>query len=271
MRISEWIALIYYLYLSLVAWTRRVSVAPAGRAATAIAAIGVPLAALATTTLPGLRDWLPGIYLLTGYWLSGFFYSGPMTGVEQSLSMVDRWIFDRLEIDRRVRGAPRLILECLELSYLWCYPLVPSGLLALLAAGRRDLADWYWSVVLAAELSCYGVLPWIQTRPPRVIERDIAIDARSVLLRRVNRAVLDCGSIRVNTFPSGHAAGALAAALAVTPVGLMEASAFALLALSIATASVIGRYHYAADSFAGLLFAIIALVCVRSLWTFLGN
>ncbi len=266
MRVSEWVALAYFVYLGALSWTRRTPFAAAARTTSAAAIVGVWLAARGTAPVPDLRDWLPGVYLLIGYWMSGAFYTAPMTDVEAWLTSVDRRLFDRLHVDRRVRAAPRLVLEGLELAYLWCYPLVPAGLLALLIAGRTDLADWYWTVVLAAELPCYGALPWIQTRPPRVIERDIAIARRTVIVRRLNLAILDRGSIKVNTVPSGHAAGALAVALALAAAAPLAGALFGLLALAIATASIVGRYHYAADSVSGLLFAIVVWTCVRWLW-----
>jgi membrane-associated phospholipid phosphatase len=63
-------------------------------------------------------------------------------------------------------------------------------------------------------------------------------------------------TIRVNTFPSGHAAGSLAVALAV--VGAMPASGVLLLvlALAICVACVVGRYHYIVDVLAGAAVAI---------------
>jgi membrane-associated phospholipid phosphatase len=63
-------------------------------------------------------------------------------------------------------------------------------------------------------------------------------------------------TIRANTFPSGHAAGSLAVALAV--IGVMPGIGllFLVLAASIAVACVAGRYHYTVDVAAGIALAL---------------
>jgi membrane-associated phospholipid phosphatase len=79
-----------------------------------------------------------------------------------------------------------------------------------------------------------------------------------VLLRRLNLAVLSRGSIQVNTVPSGHAAGAVATALAVGSVMPVAGAVFLGLAALIVLATVLGRYHYVVDSVLGVLVALAA-------------
>src|SRR4030095_6347506 len=77
--------------------------------------------------------------------------------------------------------------------------------------------DRFWASVMTAAFVSYGMLPWIQTRPPRVVD-DLDWRENSdapVLLRRLNLWILGRASIQVNTVPSGHAATATAVALAV--------------------------------------------------------
>ena len=111
--------------------------------------------------------------------------------------------------------------------------------------------------MLLAEFTCYGMLPWIQTRPPRVLEATVAT-ATPPTIRRVNLGVLGCASIGANTVPSGHAAGALATALAVATTMPAAGAIFLVLAGSITVATVIGRYHYLVDSVLGVIVALIA-------------
>ena len=110
--------------------------------------------------------------------------------------------------------------------------------------------------MLVASFGCYGILPWLHTRPPRSIEPAGPIDQRSLALRRLNMAVLDQAAVQVNTLPSGHTATALAAALVVGELlpGLLPV--LVALALAIALATVIGRYHYAVDTILGLAVGI---------------
>ena len=60
----------------------------------------------------------------------------------------------------------------------------------------------------------------------------------------------------MNTFPSGHAAGSFAVALAVIGVLPVTGVVFLVLALSIAVACVVGRYHYVVDVIAGIGLAV---------------
>jgi membrane-associated phospholipid phosphatase len=72
--------------------------------------------------------------------------------------------------------------------------------------------------------------------------------------------VLDRASVQWNTFPSGHTAASVAAALAVAGHSLVAGMVLGLVAVSIAIGSVVGRYHYAADAIAGVSVAIVAFL-----------
>ena len=77
------------------------------------------------------------------------------------------------------------------------------------------------------------------------------------LLSLLNLSVLDRASVQVTTLPSGHAAGAMATALAVSTSLPVAGIAFLFMALSISIATVLGRYHYVVDTVLGVLVAII--------------
>ena len=155
---------------------------------------------------------MPLVYILLGYWLPALLVTGTNEVFERRLLALDRrWLGFRLAtIGER---APRPVIELLELAYLFCYPMVPIGFACLYVAGLREESDRFWTAVLLAVFGCYGVLPWLPTRPPRAIEG--APVRSSGLVRRVNLRVLGLASIQLNTFPSGHVAASLATALAV--------------------------------------------------------
>ena len=208
-----------------------------------------------------VRDWIPAVQILLAYWLSGVFAGTPMPRAEAWLAAWDRWLFDDLGLRQAIQRAPRLVLELLEAAYLSVYVLIPLGF-AIVWFGAPDLdVRRYWTVVVASEVICYAMLPWIRTRPPRAIGDHMEIDDRTVLLRRINLRVLHRGSIQANTVPSGHAAGALATALMVVEYLPGAGAALIGLALAIMIASIVGRYHYAMDSALGALVAI-------AVWTF---
>ena len=192
-----------------------------------------------------------------------------MPQVEQALLRFDQWVLTYARIPTLVTRAPRVLLEYLELAYLSCSALVPAGVGVLYAAGLRSHVDRFWTSVAIALLGCYGALPWIQTRPPRGIERhggNTELDRRDLLFRRLNLLTLRHASIQVNTIPSGHAAGSLAIALVVTDVQPLAGAVCLVTALSITVASVVGRYHYAADAGLGLVLGFAAWVLPK--WSY---
>lgn len=206
-------------------------------------------------------DWLPGVYLLAGYWLPAQLRGRPGRRLQELLLATDR-VFFEWGFARLVERAPRLLLEYLEAAYLCCYLTVPAALAWAYFSGHREEADPFWTAVLLSALPCYGLVACCQTRSPREVERP-PIRSRPLVIRRWNLVVLDRASIHLNTFPSGHAAASFAAALAVGAVMPAAGGVLGALAISIAVASVAGRYHYALDAACGALLAIAAFAISR--------
>jgi len=114
----------------------------------------------------------------------------------------------------------------------------------------------YWDVVLPAELICYAAVPFLRSRPPRVLEPVGVIALRNPAMRRVNDAIVERGSIQVNTIPSGHVAGAVAAGLAVMTSLPAVGAALLVSGAVIAIAATACRYHYAVDCLLGAAVAL---------------
>lgn len=254
----EWIVLGYVTYLaSVAAIARRFQRARAPALAAAFAAWTVWAMARDVPRSITIEILLPAACLLAGYWLSGLFFVAPMVHLE-------RWL---LRIDERAAvlhvAWPRVVRDYFELAYVLVYAVVPAGAITLAIGGHADAVPPFWSVVLLAEFISYGMLPWLQTRPPRAIESTNDRPHRTPALRRFNLAVLGRASIQANTLPSGHAAGAAAAALAVATVMPAAGAVFLAIAASIAIATVIGRYHYIVDSVLGVVVAMGAWSLLR--------
>ncbi len=133
--------------------------------------------------------------------------------------------------------------------------MIPAGYAVLDWSGRAALADDYWTLVSAAEFLCFATLPWFQARPPWAIEPRGPADRTAV--RRFSLSWVNQTTIHATTFPSGHTAASLAVALAVWPAVPWAGAMFLFLAVSIAVASVAGRFHYTIDAVAGILLAIV--------------
>ena len=267
----EWIVVVYVGYFAVVAWIR--GYPPALRYGTVAALISASVLVLLPTPVEAwqivLRTWLPLVLLLAGYRLSGLFYVAPMRSVEERLLAFDRRVFDAVGwTPQRWTRAP-VFHGALELAYLLVYAMVPLGVVALWLAGASNQLSRYWAVVLTACFTSYAMLPWLQTRPPRVVENLLrASDGRiapadRAPLRRLNLAILRTSSNQVNTLPSGHVAAALAVALMVLASAPAAGLAFLGLTIGIALATVIGRYHYIVDTVAGVAVALAS-------WWWLG-
>jgi membrane-associated phospholipid phosphatase len=229
--------------------------------ARAFAGSGAGLVVIAASVLTPsnvlLHGWvLPPLLLLLAYWTSGLLFTAPMPRAEQALFQIDRFLHVRVISSI----APRWTAEFLEFSYAAVYALIPIALVLHLRFTASPDYDRFWTVILVTDYVCFAVLPWIQTRPPRALEPD---DPWRSSLRAFNLGLLGAASIRVNTFPSGHAAEALAAALLVSTA---PAAVFAWMlfnALAVSAGAVLGRYHYATDAFTGWLVA-------AAVWAVLG-
>ena len=204
-----------------------------------------------------LHGWLlPPLLLLLAYWTSGLLFTAPMRRAERALLHVDRVLRVRVISS----AAPRWIAEFLELSYAAVYALIPIALALHLRFTASPDSDRFWTVILVTDYVCFAVLPWIQTRPPRALEPG---DPWRSSLRTFNLRLLGAASIRVNTFPSGHAAEALAAALLISRAPSAVVAWMLFNALAVSAGAVFGRYHYATDAIAGWLVAV-------TVWLVLG-
>jgi membrane-associated phospholipid phosphatase len=260
MRLSEAVAVAYFIYLAVAALAVRrpaLSTLSPGRrlrvwlAAGLVVAIEVAVASVPPNpSLEVLRDWLPAPVILFAYFVTGLFFVAPSASAEAWLK---RWD-DRLIGRRRFEGVPRVVRVYLDVVYDACFLIIPAGFAVLVWAGQSAGADRYWTLVSAAEFLAFGTLPWFQARPPWAIEARRAIDGAAV--RRFSRSWVNHTTIHANTFPSAHASASLAAALAVWPAVPWAGALLAVLAVSIAAGSVVGRFHYAIDAVTGLALAV---------------
>lgn len=227
----------------------------ARRRAIALAAGGLILTAItASTTAFWFRDvLLPPMLLLVGYWASGFLWVAPMPRYERLLARFDR----ALGLPSAPVRLPKALLDLLELAYVGVYPLIPIALALHLLYGIDPEPERFWTVILVTDFICFGMLPWIQTRPPRAVEDSEVVGSA---VRNLNLTLLRHTSIGVNTVPSGHAAEALAVALLLADAPLPVALVLAAIAIAISAGAVVGRYHYALDAVAAWGVALLVWV-----------
>ncbi|MGH9142147.1 MAG: phosphatase PAP2 family protein [Vicinamibacterales bacterium] len=252
-RSFEWIAVVYFGYLVMACWLPRLSLPRRGFIVAASTAAAFGVWTIARSGHEWLRQSAPLAYILSGYVLSGCLFASPSIPIEHWLMAWDRRLLgDPLT---RFAGWPRALVASLEIIYMGCFLLIPSGAALLVMTGHAPLVNRYWTMVMGAEFAAFAPLAFVQTRPPWALERkpELADPAIHRLASQMVRHL----TIQVNTFPSGHAAGSLAVALAV--IGVLPWMGLALLGLAtaICVACVVGRYHYAVDVGAGAAVALV--------------
>jgi membrane-associated phospholipid phosphatase len=229
-----------------------------------------------------VRDWLPAMLILLAYRESGMFFTpDPAHRLDHvfvrwdSLFLQNEWVLAMLT------GLAPWPQYYLELAYFCCYPLVPLGLGCLLLAKRKmEIENWklgngsvqsagvqskiqalnpkivvdhFWTTVLMATLFCYAVYPLFPLTPPRLLFRDLPGPPVPPFLRMANLWLLGNYGVQACIFPSGHVAAVTATALAVHAHRARLGALFLVAAASVAVATVLLRYHYAADALAGVL------------------
>jgi len=238
----EQLAIVYFTALGIAA-----PFAGAGKTRTSMAALSSTIAigtilVVSRTAEESVRIWVPHIYLVAGYWM-------PALLVARTPGRFEAWLKRSDAGWRRFRvPVPAYATHAVEVAYLFCYPMIPMALLAVRAVGSPVDAERFWLSVLGAGFACYGSLPWLVTRPPRMF----AGGGRSPFaIHRLNEGVLRRVSHQLNTFPSGHVAVSTAAAFAVLSVWWPAGIVMLVVAVGIALGSVIGRFHYVLDVLLG--------------------
>jgi membrane-associated phospholipid phosphatase len=205
-----------------------------------------------------LRDWLPCLMMPLVYWQAGEFFLCANSDLQQLLVETDRivvgpvvgWI-SRLRTRRWIAGI-------LETAYLLCYPTIPMSVgVCYLLHIRRSL-DYFWAVVLLSTYVSYIALAFFQTLPPRMLPEPWLKRLPPNPVRALNLWILAKASTHVNTFPSAHVAASMAIALALLRLAPWPAGVVFLgLALTIAIAAFLGRYHFVLDAVTGTIIAIL--------------
>lgn len=270
MRVAEWIQLVFVALLALAAWSFPLDAARRLRATllAVVAIVAIVFARFSAEWLSPLdssvlRDWLPAALLLVPYWQIGQFFTAPDPATETRLAAFDRAFFRALGIQPARFAIGIRVATYFQLAYVMVYPMIPFGLAALYLIGLRRDVDSYWLVVLPATYLCFAITPFVRALPPRLLPGYETFPLPATRIGALNRGILDRASIQAITFPSGHVASAMAAALVLLRLEPAVGVIFLWIALSIAAATIVGGYHYAADVL--LATAIALLVFAGSL------
>lgn len=206
-------------------------------------------------TLPvTVRLWLPFLYIPLGYWIPV-----PLVPSDRG-GAFETWLRRSDHALRDLAGAlPRWLAYIVEIGYLTCFPLIPVAFSVVWIGGTSADATRFWTAVLLAGYSCYITLPWLVSRPPRLIE-SLVVSAAPTGVSRANVFVLGQVSHHLNTFPSGHVAVSMAAAISAAAVSPVAGVVLGTFATGVALGAIAGRYHYIVDVLLGVGVGILAAV-----------
>jgi PAP2 superfamily len=253
MRASDWISVLFLTLFIFLAIIRKLS----ARKRFNVIGLGIfgILLVWIGTIVPVFRNWIPALIMLVVYWQGGSFFSQTNEKLQRFLEAFDEKFFPFFPIRFQAYW---------EVAYFFCYPLVPAAVATLHGLHLQSKADFFWAIVLPPTFLCHLVVSFYQTQPPWVI---LNLQP-SGFLRKINFIVIRHASIQINTFPSAHVAASIAVALAMLHLHLIAGLVFSFFALSITGATVVGRYHYAADAVLGFFLALcwyfIAVLLYRS-------
>lgn len=231
--------------------------------------------------LAAAADLFPALLILVAYRESGLLLTPDSSHrLDHLFVRWDRVLLHSGFVEAVLQAGAPWLQHYLEFAYLLCYPLVPLGVVAIHFTARQKLKDGgtadhspgtencspaaeramdhFWTTVLLATLACYAIYPYFPLTPPRVLFGDVPGPHVEPLLRKLNFWLLDHYSVQACIFPSGHVAAVTAVALAVRRQAPRLGALFLIFAVSVALATVYGRYHYTADAGAGALVGVAA-------------
>lgn len=271
LRASEWVAVVYYLYitgLSLVLPVPR-TVTVALVVVNSLLFAGFALLAYAdqfrrAPLLAITRDWyLVPQFLIVYRELGWLALPERQRGLEQAWVVWDKWLLNDAGLKALIELAGPLLPGVLEISYSLVYVVPPLGLVMLYIYGHRERADSYLFQVMLGIAAVYALVPYFPSEPPWTVFPGEDYPSYLTIFRRFNGGLLRRSGIHTGVFPSAHVAGSFSVALALVRL-LPErrwVGRFVLVVASlIAVATVYGRYHYAVDAAAGLAVACLAWV-----------
>lgn len=275
-RESEAVEVLYFFYLA--ALTLILTGRPRADIRVLALAIGVAASVFVLIRLQTrwqgaaiVRDWWAlGLVLVAYRSLDLFAPTVYFTALEQSWLRFDVTVLETWRLRASIEQFGRLLPMYLEACYLLTSAAGCFGLAVLYAAGKRERANCFLFVYVLGTLLSYAIIPFLPSRPPRVVFPDVAAPDVTTAVRTFNLLVLSKAGIHTGVWPSAHVSSTFSAAWGLFqcfPERKRFGWIFLVYAASVAVATVYGRYHFAVDAVAGVGVSLIAAAAVRLLST----
>jgi hypothetical protein len=216
-----------------------------------------------------IRDWFPLPLTLLAYREMGWFAAPHVSFHLENLFVPwDRALLRDWGLHRAIEIFGPVLPSLLEIAYMLTYSLAPFSVAAIYLYRRRERVERFLFPFLLCVLLCYGQFPFWPSEPPRTVFPGEDFPTAVTVFRRFNWWMLGGYGIHTSVFPSAHVGGAFGTAFAMIsalPEHRWVGRLLLGIAILIATATVYGRYHYAADAAAGFVMALTGFAAARVL------
>jgi membrane-associated phospholipid phosphatase len=214
-----------------------------------------------------VRDFAPAAFTLAAYREMNWFT--PATHdhhLERVWVTWDRWLLNDYHLRAAIESLGALFPLYFELCYMLVYAVAPASIAFLFINHRRDRMNTFWVAYLTGTLGAYALFPFFPSEPPRTVFPSADFPNVVTDLRQLNLWIVGGYGIHSSVFPSAHVSSALSAAwglAAAIPDRPWIARLMAFYAVSVAIATVYGRYHYAADAVAGIVISLVGIAALK--------
>ena len=213
-----------------------------------------------------MRDWASVALILLAYREMDWFRALP-----RNFALELRW--ERWDRELLYQGGLRHAVEALgalgplyfEICYALVYAVAPFFVAMMYVNSHRSRVKgavfWY----LLGTLLAYAMFPYFPSDPPRVAFGGTDLPNFYTPARQLNLWLVGDYGIHSAVFPSAHVSSAFTAAwvlFAFMPGRKQYGWGMLVYAISVAIATVYGRYHYAADAAAGFMLSLIPGVMI---------
>jgi membrane-associated phospholipid phosphatase len=215
-----------------------------------------------------VRDWYPVPFILLAYREMGWFAPAQHSYRFEHVWVVwDKVLLNQMGLKALVEFAGPVGPSILEIAYLSFYAMPVFCVAIFYVCRARARVDSFLLQLLMGVFLAYALFPLFPSEPPRTVFPGEDVPSYQTMFRAFNWWILGDWGIHTSVFPSSHVTVAFSAASGVMRL-LSERKwvgrCLLALAVVIATATVYGRYHYAADAAAGLVTAGVALVAAHA-------
>ena len=207
-----------------------------------------------------VRDWTSVALILLAYREMDWFSS-----IARNFSLELRWEeWDRAllyqgGLARAVQAFGGLGLFYLEFCYLLVYAVAPFVVAILYIQRRFARVNSAVFLYLLGTLAAYALFPYFPSDPPRIAFGGSDLPQMTAI-RELNLWLVGDYGIHSSVFPSAHVSSAFSAAWALfafLPERKRYGWGMLIYAVSVAFATIYGRYHYAADAVAGFAVSLV--------------